>query len=147
MPAVNAPLLRSMKATLAVLCAALSVVFAGASTASVVDKIQHQAQAAHYHEHVVFSGVAVGDHHQDGDPAANIGDAAEVQDGDPLADHQPGNGHHHHTDGSTGILAVVDLLHAPPPPGARLMGGSDDLIPTRGSPGPDRPPKRLTTSA
>jgi len=126
------------------LCIALSVVFTGASAVSVIDKIQHQGPSAHHHEHMAFSDVALEDHHQDGGQGDDRG-LADVQEDEATTDNHPGAGHHH-GDGPSGVLVAYDLPGAGPPLRTRLMAGSDDRVQSSGSPGPERPPKSLTTS-
>jgi len=128
---VSRSLSLSFKTAVAMFCIALSLVYATASAASVLDRVQHQSQPAQHHQHGAFSDLSFDDHHQDGD--------AETS-------HDPGSGHHHHADGPQGILSED--------PGRNFSAGSterqairsDQLIASPGSPGPERPPKGLTFS-
>jgi hypothetical protein len=89
-----------LRTVLAMLCVALSVVFAGASAASVIDGVQHAAHLPHQHGlHLAFSVSDTdhhADHHDDGDH--------HDDDGAP-GDHQPGAGHHH-ADAPVGTLSA-----------------------------------------
>lgn len=112
-------------------CIALALLYATASAASVLDRVQHRSQPAQHHQHGAFSDLSFDDHHQDGDSEAS---------------HDPGSGHHHHADGPHGILGeglgrVVGASST-----ERLAIRSDHLIESRVSPGPERPPKGLTFS-
>lgn len=147
---VKAPLSRLAKTAVVTLCVALSVVFAGASASSLIDKLQHQGPSAHAHAHIVFS-VALEDHHADGDldhHGDHADDVASVQAPDVAPDHLPGAGHHHHTDSPAGFVATgAPLAALTAQSSERLAARSDHLIRSPGSPGPERPPKSLTTSA
>lgn len=90
-----------LRIVLAMLCVALSFVFAGASAASVVDEVQHQARIAHEHGLHLSFDLVDGDHHAE--PAA--GGDHPVPD-DAAGDHQPGAGHHH-SDAPMGALAAA----------------------------------------
>ena len=91
-----------LRMLLTTLCVALSVVFAGASAASVIDGVQHSAHVPHQHGlHLAFS-VADTDHHAD-----HHHDDGDHHDGDGApGDHQPGAGHHH-ADAPVGTLSAV----------------------------------------
>lgn len=126
----------------AMLCIVLALAFAGASAASAVNGIQHRPGSSAHHEHMPFSDMLVDadDHHDD---HGNAGD----RDGSPAADHQPGTGHHHHGDSGSGLPAFTSTEM--PMPG--LEAGQHDLTrdpapPGLSSYGPERPPKRRTTS-
>jgi hypothetical protein len=105
----NLTLLRTCLATL---CAALAMVFAGSSAASVVDRFQHDAHLAH--EHGLHLSFSLDDNHHD-----HHADHGE-QKGDDASDHPPGAGHHH-ADAPAGALntslasapaAVADIVLA-----------------------------------
>lgn len=82
-----------LRAVLAMLCVAVAVVFAGASAASVVDRVQHDAHVVHDHTvHVGLTGVDY-DHHDDSDHP----------DDSAAPDQPPGLGHHH-ADAPAGAL-------------------------------------------
>lgn len=91
-----------VRAWLATLCVALSVVFAGSSAASVVDRVQHAAQAPHEHTVQLTLTAADDDHHADHQDDGDR-DASEQAPND----HQTGPGHHH-ADGPTGSLGGAD---------------------------------------
>ena len=133
--AVSASLSPSLKTVIAMFCIALALLYATASAASVVDRVQHQGQSAHHHQHGALSDLSFDDHHQDGDhgqPAAT--DLA----GDPDA----GTGHHHHADGPQGIVGLTQAYGVVRGgAGARLAAATDDLIAGPAYPGPERPPK------
>lgn len=141
---VRAPLLPSAKAAIVTLCVALALIYANASAASVVDRLQHHGESAHHHQHGVFSDLSFDDHHQDGDH-----DDHSQRPGEGTTTSQdPDTGqHHHHTDGPQGLVDSVDGYGAlSDQPGARPAAGSDNLITGPGSSGPERPPKGLTVS-
>ncbi|MDO8802096.1 hypothetical protein [Phenylobacterium sp.] len=125
------PLPLPFKTVIAMCCIALSLVYASASAASVLDRLQHQSQPAQHHEHGAFSDLSFDDHHQDGD-AERI--------------HDLGDGHHHHADGPQGILGENPGRSVGASSTERLAFLSDHLIASRGLPGPERPPKHLTSS-
>jgi len=82
------------------LCVALSVVFAGATAASVIDRTQHSTRSAHEHGlHLAFT-VADDDHRAAHNDYGDHHDA----DGAP-GDPQLGVGHHH-ADAPAGTLSV-----------------------------------------
>ena len=135
----------SLKRLCAMLCVVLALGYAGASAANAVNRIQHQLGGSH--EHMLLSEVSVdtADHHDHDDHDDNAG--SDDRDGGTQPEHQPGTGHHHHGDVGSGLPAFG--------PGAAhgLDPGSDShsLKPDRraralASYGPERPPKRLTTS-
>lgn len=121
----------SFKTAIAVFCIALSLLYATASAASVLDRVQHQSQPAQHHEHGGFSDLSFDDHHQDGDTETN---------------HDPGSGHHHHADGPQGILGENQGCGVSASLTERPAILSDQLITSPGSPGPERPPKHLPIS-
>lgn len=83
---------------IAALCVALSFVFAGASAASVVDKVQHSARIAHEHAGQLALSVVEADHHID-----HHVEGDQPDDNDAPGDH-PSGVSHHHSDAPTGIL-------------------------------------------
>lgn len=91
----------SLRAVIATLCAALAVVFAGASAASVLDRVQHEAQLQH--EHGLHLSFAADPGHHDHEAETSGGD--REHDGGNAGDHQPGIGHHHHSDAPSGALS------------------------------------------
>lgn len=119
------------KTVVTMFCIALALLYATASAASVLDRVQHQSQPAQHHEHGAFSDLTFDDHHQDSDAEAN---------------HDPGNGHHHHADGPQGILGDGQGRSVSTSSTERLAIRSDHLTASRGSPGLERPPKDRTLS-
>ncbi|MBR7620007.1 hypothetical protein JKL49_11470 [Phenylobacterium sp. 20VBR1] len=120
-----------MKTLVAMFCIALSLLYATASAASVLDQVQHQSQPAQHHQHGAFSDLSFDDHHQDGDSEAS---------------HDPDSGHHHHADGPQGIIGEDAGRSVGASSTERRAILSDQLIVSPGSPGPERPPKGLTFS-
>lgn len=115
-------------------CIGLAMVFAGASAASVVDRVQHSAAVDHTHG--AHLGLTTADDHHDhgsgGDPAHDNGDRGDVQTG-------PG---HHHSDAPTGVLTAapssspaVKVAEIAPP--AVRVAGAKGVRPG----GLDRPPR------
>lgn len=95
--------LTPLRALVALLCVGLSLVFAGASAASVLDRYQHDSHVSHDHGvHLTLTAdTDHHDHHADHDQ--------EIPDGKADAgDHQPGATHHHHSDAPTGVIATVE---------------------------------------
>mgnify|MGYP003387923849 CR=1 FL=1 len=88
---------------MAALCVALSFVFAGATAASVVDKVQHSARVAHDHAGQLALTVAEADHHID-----HHVDGDQPDDNGGPGDHQSGVGHHH-SDAPIGLLNPAGL--------------------------------------
>ena len=122
----------SFKTVVTMFCIALALLYATASAASVLDRVQHQSQPAQHHQHGAFSDLSFDDHHQDGDAEAG---------------HDPGSSHHHHADGPQGIVGEDQRRSGVgASAGERLAILSDHLIASRGSPGPERPPKDLAFS-
>ena len=121
----------SFKTTVAMFCIALSLLYATATAASVLDRVQHQSQPTQHHQHGGFSDLSFDDHHQDGDSDAS---------------HDPGSGHHHHADGPQGIIGENQGCGVSASSAERLAILSDQLIASPGSPGPERPPKHLSIS-
>ena len=89
----------SLQSWLTRLCVALSIVFAGTSAASVVDRAQHAAYAPHEH--------AVGLASEDADPPQH-NDGADHADLDQAAKDHPFGPGHHHADGPTGFMSGVE---------------------------------------
>jgi len=90
-----------LRTLITALCVALSFVFASASAASVVDRVQHSTRMAHEHGGQLAFSVAEADHHADHHVAGDQPD----DNGGP-ADHEPGAGHHH-SDAPAGVLSAV----------------------------------------
>ena len=124
------PLSLSLKTAAAMFCIGLSLLYATASAASVLDRVQHQNQPAQHHPHGAFSDLSFDVHHQDGDSEAS---------------HDRGGGHHHHAE-PQGILGETQGCGVSASSTERLAILSDQLLTSPGSPGPERPPKRLTPS-
>lgn len=126
----------ALQTWVAMLCVALSLVFAGASAASAVDQVEHQGEAASHHGHLAFSDIHFeADHH-------------DVEDADAASD-DAGSGpqHHHHGDGLVGQPAVSATLASPAPSAVLLLVQRDDLAASLGTQGLERPPKAFTTRA
>ena len=128
-----------MNRLFAVLCMALTLVYAVAATAQIANQIEHSAQQVASHDHMVFSDAgsfAFDDHH-----------LADDQ-GDGQADGSVPAGHHHHSDVGPGLMlptaeamvqaAFFEARRAPPK--ARGIVGV-------AVPGPERPPKQTVLSA
>lgn len=136
--AVGRDLKPRLRTLLAMLCVALSFVFAGASAASVVDGVQHAARGAHHHGlHLSFS-MADDDRHDDGDHHHDDGDH---QDQGGSGDHQTGAGHHHAdapvTAPTVGIETGAIIVRAEP---VRVIANPSRAKGVRPG-GLDRPPK------
>lgn len=134
-----------LKVAIATLCVALSLVFAGASAASVSSRLQHDLQLEHARDsHDGLLALATTDDHHDGGDERSVDPDRQDSGTDP--GDNPGN--HCHADGPAGFLAAAPA-NAPgmSARNLRLSGGSD--APLRGWPpkGPERPPRHLTTSA
>ena len=80
------------------LCMLLALIFTGASTAGIIDKLQHPPGASVVHEHFVFSEISAVyadvDHHE-----TSTGE----DDHDQGSDSNQTGGHHHHGDSGSGI--------------------------------------------
>lgn len=119
------------------LCVALMLVSANASTANVVDQLQHQSTATGGHEHLAFSKIVfqVDDHQHDAyepDPG----------DSDKAPDHQPGTGHHHHVDNGSGLFTPMSHEASWILSRASLWRPAVDArVPGFVTNGPERPPK------
>jgi hypothetical protein len=125
-----------LRTLLAMLCVALSFVFAGTSAASVVDDVQHSTTVTHEHGlHLGFT-LADDDHH------ADHHDDGDHHDEDGAADHQPGAGHHH-ADGPVGAINAGAEIGAAPAVAEltlRTQGAANSKgVRPRGL---ERPPKR-----
>ena len=142
--AVIAPPRNALSTVLAMFCVALSLVFATASAASVLDRLEHQRGEAHHHQRLSFSDLSFDDHHQAGEHA----DHGMEQGEDGASQTENGPGHHHHGEGPSAAPASGALMavHAPPAAG-RLAGASDAARLTRALPGPERPPKAFAKRA
>lgn len=101
------------------LCIALTLVFVGASTATIMNRMQHSSEASTPHEHMLLSDVSYladhddqlhgADHHgkQSNDQRVSQSDVHALVGGDheaPVNDH---SGHHHHHQGEVGGNMVV----------------------------------------
>lgn len=119
------------------LCIVLALAFSSASTASVVDRLQHQSGSSADHDHMPFSKVVTDshDHHHESD-------AAHPNPSDDTPDHQPGTGHHHHADSSSGLPAPLAQSSSWAGIGTRPWHPTvDDRMPGFLTHGPERPPK------
>ena len=119
------------------LCIVLAVAFAGASAASVVDKVQHAAQVEHEHGfpiafHAGAHGHAEahGDHHPGGEPDRSEPDM--------------GAGHHQHADAPLGALAA-EASAAPAAPARSAQPARIEIAGPKGvrPGGLERPPRPL----
>jgi hypothetical protein len=125
----------SVKAAFAMLCIALSLVFASAAAAGVVDAVQHSGPAGP-HQHLAFSDVSFnvhhGDHHADGD-------------GEQDSDQTGGAAHHHHGEGSSAYVAAVETSwRLPRRVSAETASEPPGLAPSAPPGGLERPPKRTS---
>lgn len=124
------------------LCMALALVYAGASTSQVIDTIQHAPVQVTEHEHSVFSNALTaqaGDHADD--------NHADETDDEQAPDHLAG-GHHHHGDTGPSLIAgaadelanvvLFESLHA---------SIRDRQVIGIAVPGPERPPRQMTLAA
>jgi hypothetical protein len=134
MPIVGRASLTSLKTVVAMLSIALSLVFAGATAATVVNQAEHQGEAAAHDGHLAFSDIHFDSHHHE-DEAASADDAGS------------GTQHHHHGDGLVGQPAVSATLASPAPSAVLLLVHRDDLAASLGTQGLERPPKAFTTRA
>ncbi len=120
------------------LCVALTLTFASASMANIVDRMQHQSSVAGDHEHLPFSKVVFetcDQHHTH--------HSAHAHDCGDAPDHKPGTGHHHHhVDSGSGLLANVP--QGPPwafSDSSAWRPAVDGRMPGFLIHGPERPPK------
>ncbi|MBU7590292.1 MAG: hypothetical protein KAF42_13880 [Sphingopyxis terrae] len=119
------------------LCIGLMLVFASASMASAVDRIQHQSSVVDDHEHLPFSKIVfeTSDHQHESH-------TTDSTDGDDAPDHQPGTGNHQHVDSGSGMLGP--LSQGSPWAFARASSwrpAADSLMADFLTHGPERPPK------
>jgi hypothetical protein len=123
----------SVKAVFAVLCIAMSLVFASAAAASVVDAVQHSGPDRP-HQHVAFSDISFNVHHGN-----HHADASGEQD----RDQSGGAAHHHHGEGPSGYVAAVEASdHVPQRAVAATAPEPPGLAPSAPPGGLERPPKR-----
>jgi hypothetical protein len=119
------------------LCIGLTLVFASASTANGIDRMQHQSDASGEHNHLPFSKIVseISDHqHESHQPV--------LDDKGDASDHQSGTGHHHHSDSGPSLPAFGTQGQA----GIFVRSSSlspvaDDRLAGVLIPGPERPPK------
>jgi hypothetical protein len=115
----------------ALLYVALTLVFASAGAAHVVDRFQHQPGAAGAHQHLAFSNI-VFEAHDDGHPDHD----------DDASDHRPGTGNHHHVDSGSGLLTPLSHKAIWMVSGdSSWRRAGDSRIPGFLTHGPERPPK------
>jgi hypothetical protein len=121
------------------LCIGLTLVFASASMASVIDRMQHQSDASGDHNHLLFSKIVSepSDHqHEPHKP--------DLDDKEDAPDHQPGTGHHHHGDSGASLAAFGMQGQAGAfPTSSSLSPVPDDRLADVLIPGPERPPKTI----
>ena len=126
---------------IAALCGALTVVFAGASAASALNRLQHGAQLQH--EHGLHQQIRGDDGHHDHAAAAHD---HEDDGGEREGDHPTGLGHHHHADAPSGALS--DSVEAYPllvAADARLSAGTTAAAEGIRPGGLERPPRTRDT--
>jgi hypothetical protein len=133
----------------AVLCIALTLVFAGASLSRMVDQIQHAPGASAVHEHLIFSDISLDDAHDlelDHDQGQHEAD----NDGsdEPDSSDQIAGGHHHHGDSGSGLIVLASTDAGE----IAMVGDALNAVPDRPAigfeiQGPERPPKPSTISA
>lgn len=136
---MRAPTMIPVNKICAMLCIALALVFAGASLASAVDRVQHGPGGSPAHEHMLFSDISLEDTH---DQDHHQPDQGGEDPSDRLA------GGHHHGDSGSGLIipASADATVA------ALLDEAHGLAPDRPAlgfriQGPERPPKPSTISA
>lgn len=117
------------------LCLALTLLFAAASAANAVNRLQHLTNGSAEHHHLPLADISVdedGDHHPDmGDP-----------DNDMSRDHQPGTGHHHHGDNGSSLAIFGDARPLTFAPGSVLHPvRADRSMLGLAVRGPERPPR------
>lgn len=126
-----------MRAWLATLCVALSLVFAGASAASVVDQAQHAVASPHDHAAQFSLTLADHDHHADVQDDSDRSDAPDSP--------QTGPGHHHADApvGAPGLMAdaVVVTSIGQASLASLCAAGANGIRPG----GLERPPKPVAT--
>src|SRR3546814_3278542 len=117
---MRVPTMISVNKFCAMLCIALALVFAGASLASAVDRMQHGPGGSPAHEHMLFSDISLEDAH---DQDHHQPDQGGEDPSDRLA------GGHHHGDSGSGliILASADATVA------ALLDEAHGLVPDRRS--------------
>ena len=129
------------------LCMGLALVFAFASPASTLDKLQHSAGISAEHTHLFFGSLSMdeGHSHDHGDDRPLSGQPDSTPD-DGTPDHMPGSHHHHHSDGGA-FQTHADAVAVPwnAARGAYLAEPDRQVVPTAVR-GPDRPPKLALTN-
>src|SRR3546814_1697036 len=94
---MRVPTMISVNKFCAMLCIALALVFAGASLASAVDRMQHGPGGSPAHEHMLFSDISLEDAH---DQDHHQPDQGGEDPSDRLA------GGHHHGDSGSGLIIL-----------------------------------------
>jgi hypothetical protein len=131
---------KPFEAIVAILCVALSLVFAGAGASHIVDRAQHAAEIPGHHDHLAFSDVAYDDHRAGHSSAVNL----DVQN----ADHDAGPAHHHHGDSHSGCLPATDDCHGGTRLAAVQLAAELESLASGTRPsGLERPPKRIDRPA
>lgn len=118
------------------LCIALSLVFAGMSMSSAMDRIQHAPGTPIEHEHMLFGDLSVELDHADDHREPQSDNSDDDRAG------QLAGGHHHHADGGSGMI-VPDQAQATMfamTAGARAFETRRQALGVRAR-GPERPPK------
>src|SRR3546814_18670172 len=136
---MRVPTMISVNKFCAMLCIALALVFAGASLASAVDRMQHGPGGSPAHEHMLFSDISLEDAH---DQDHHQPDQGGEDPSDRLA------GGHHHGDRGSGLI----ILASAPATVAALLAADPGLVTERPAhrfrnQRPGRPPKPSPTSA
>jgi len=123
----------------AVLCAALMLLYAGAVPAKALNNIQHASSATIGHEHVAPGTLSFDAVHERHDAHHDHGDeAGREQPGDPLA----GGPHHHHGDNGASLIFPSLARHLDIDFSGKMHGfRTDRPIAGLGALGQERPPR------
>lgn len=118
----------------------LALLFAGASSSNMLDRVQHAPSVASDHEHVLFSGLTAESDHSD--------DHRSSDDDESDTGRVPQGHHHHHGDAGSAIpLDASDRSSIAP-----VRSHPHDVGPTGERPGSnaaglERPPRGMTMNA
>lgn len=136
---VKPALIISARTLVTALCLGLSLVFAGATSASVVDRAQHGAQIEHAHAFEISLSTA-GVNHDVGHQTP-LDHENDSDDAGGAIGQQPGSGHHH-ADAPAGVLGNVIAAEVPTTRGATVLPlGNSRSVWGINPGGPERPPK------
>src|SRR3546814_11485033 len=119
---MRVPTMISVNKFCAMLCIALALVFAGASLASAVDRMQHGPGGSPAHEPMLFSDISLEDAHDQ--------DHHQPDQGGEDPSDRPAGGHHYGDSGSGLIILASDDAIVPPPRDA-----AHGMLPDRPAPG------------